>query len=1013
MAVEHEELRLSVTLNDQASAQLGNLQAALNNIGSAAGPAQQGLNSLAQSLKGAGGHAQQLHGSLTGMAAKGGFIGGFFAEIGKGAEKMAKDLANAVLNLKQYADEMTRLEVSASRAATSAAQFQRNVSTFRESGVSAADAAKNIEGFAAALGDLQREQSNIRSTLFAGLNPNEMAAMEQHLQRLQRSDRETAMQEAKQFGIRIRQAFEAEGKAERGAVAQKEYYRLLGMPDLDKLRDPFEKITPQLQQMYSLRMANAGRMQTAVEKTADASWRGVRSVQASALYILPVTEAVEGVGIVVESIAHWIESWEGSLDSAGDALINKDFKDSFWYQLAVKLGLQGTRTREDELNEQFGPAGPSQNIPLPPTMPRTRRLPLQLPGEAAPQQFTSGSGLGSDTGLGVGLGVGGAVDRLPAEYEEIGGRMIEDRREENATFPGRVAGDPVEDNTTEMEALANELRRLNDFLAPFNIMNPAFHNAPRGGARGESNPEKPPAGMKQPGGGAAAEAVRPITGDTPIATAMSEAMRYLERNESKDAAVLKDYMRTGGRNLTGDQNAWCARFVDAVQTRAGRPSLESSLPEGQRSGQKDDSTWSSLAYKNWGRGVTPDEDIREGDVFVKQRKGGGHVGVATGNYRVNAKGDKEYEMLSGNIGGAKKGGGEVNTTWETIGGRGGEKTAGAGHGGVVAVRRGEETTAVADMGPEEGGGKGKRLDPSAPPGSEFALGDNVAEALLPQRAVDDRFMNFGDDLPGMSFAQSARYARTRGRYLPESPMSTNVEDRRRIDLSGDPGGLEGTGDPGPFDPTSAGAYDLPGMEGAGGGYESWLGRGRTRTGRSNEKHLSEQLGFEAIPDVPLGAGFEAEEGQSQGLLGSGNGAGNFNDRFGAWGGGEDDWHKQATLAAAGLGPSASGRASPVGTDEQIWNAALTLNPYSKPLQAASGLAHSLSRAEGEDPFRGAADVMDRATSNTIDVSTSGLFSVNVNAPEGTSVKAEGSGMLSKTELSRSMPQKQMAENEEE
>ena len=189
-------------------------------------------------------------------------------------------------------------------------------------------------------------------------------------------------------------------------------------------------------------------------------------------------------------------------------------------------------------------------------------------------------------------------------------------------------------------------------------------------------------------------------------------------------------MKTGGRNLTGDANAWCARFVDAIQTRAGRQSLESSLPEGQRSGQKDDRTWSSLAYKDWGRGVGADEDIREGDVFVKQRKGGGHVGVATGNYRINAKGEKEYEMLSGNIGGGKKGGGEVNTTWESIGGaRGGEKTAGAGHGGVVAVRRGEEVPAVADTGPEEGGGKGKRLDTASnAPGMEVAEGPDLIKS---------------------------------------------------------------------------------------------------------------------------------------------------------------------------------------------------------------------------------------------------------------------------------------------
>ena len=360
--------------------------------------------------------------------------------------------------------------------------------------------------------------------------------MEQHIRRLQTSDRETAMQEAKRFGERIRASFEAEGLGERGAAAQQQYYRLLGMPDLDKMRDPFEKITPQLQRMYALRMANAERMQTAVERTTDATERGVRSVQASTLYALPITEAFELVGDITHHIAEWLESWEDLIDKAGDALDkNKNANSGFWFELFKKLGLAGGRTREDEITEQYGPAGPSQNMQQPPTMPRTRRLPLPGgPGAAVggtPQQFAGGNNAGG-TGQGVGLGVGGAVDRLPEEYEEIGGAMIEDRRGD--VFPGRQ-GDPVEDNTAEMENLAYELRRLNDFLAPSNIMNPAFHNAPMGGAAGESNPMQLPEGSAQPGGGAASEAAQAARAEpqSRVARSMSEAMKYLEKNEFK------------------------------------------------------------------------------------------------------------------------------------------------------------------------------------------------------------------------------------------------------------------------------------------------------------------------------------------------------------------------------------------------------------------------------------------------------------------------------------------------
>jgi hypothetical protein len=201
-----------------------------------------------------------------------------------------------------------------------------------------------------------------------------------------------------------------------------------------------------------------------------------------------------------------------------------------------------------------------------------------------------------------------------------------------------------------------------------------------------------------------------------IAGSVDQALKMVGLNEKKDQDVLKEFMRTGGRNLTSDQNAWCARYVNAINVNAGLPSLESVVGA--------EGAWSSRAFEKWGNkiDVAKGDAIQPGDVFVKPRGNDpnkGHVGVATGNYRVNDKGVTEYEMLSGNIGGEKTipgtnlpaQGGGVGLTWETIGGGGGGESApGAGRGGVIAVRRGERPTEVADTGPEEGGGKGFRLD---------------------------------------------------------------------------------------------------------------------------------------------------------------------------------------------------------------------------------------------------------------------------------------------------------------
>jgi hypothetical protein len=49
---------------------------------------------------------------------------------------------------------------------------------------------------------------------------------------------------------------------------------------------------------------------------------------------------------------------------------------------------------------------------------------------------------------------------------------------------------------------------------------------------------------------------------------------------------------------------------------------------------------------------------------------------------------------------------------------------------------------------------------------------------------------------------------------------------------------------------------------------------------------------------------------------------------------------------------------------------------------------------------GGGAALDRASTKKVDVSSSGKLSVDVKAPEGTKVKAEGAGVFKKTEVSR-------------
>ena len=272
-----------------------------------------------------------------------------------------------------------------------------------------------------------------------------------------------------------------------------------------------------------------------------------------------------------------------------------------------------------------------------------------------------------------------------------------------------------QDLLTEEKRLVENLQILNAFLSDptRKEFGPQFHNAPQGGARGESDPMRPPDNIAQPGGGAAAEAAKaPVKPRGGVAGSVDEALKMLGLNETKDQETLKKYMRTGGRDVAGDDNAWCARFVNMINVNARLPGNNS---------------WAAKSFMDKGWGTKVDltkEPVKTGDIFTKTREGGGHVGVATGNYRVNPDtGETEYEMLSGNIGenrpstskpGQTAGGGEVGLTWETLSGKTSSGEAGGGHGGIIDVRRGKSAVDEPYTGPEEGAGKGKRLDPEQP-----------------------------------------------------------------------------------------------------------------------------------------------------------------------------------------------------------------------------------------------------------------------------------------------------------
>jgi uncharacterized protein (TIGR02594 family) len=198
--------------------------------------------------------------------------------------------------------------------------------------------------------------------------------------------------------------------------------------------------------------------------------------------------------------------------------------------------------------------------------------------------------------------------------------------------------------------------------------------------------------------GTPAAAGGPGTGGN-IATSIDEAMSMVGLHEVRDRQKLKEYMRTGGRSLSGADNAWCAAFVNAMVEHAGGTGTHS---------------WAAKSFLKWGRAVSGKEELQQGDVFVFNRgrdPSKGHVGAFTGQTRTNARGETEYQIIQGNIGD------KVATSWKTRAQipyvRRGE------FGDTQQATRGADSKSIQPTQKVEVNGSAKlNIDVNAPPGTK-------------------------------------------------------------------------------------------------------------------------------------------------------------------------------------------------------------------------------------------------------------------------------------------------------
>ncbi|MHC2672617.1 TP901 family phage tail tape measure protein [Bradyrhizobium diazoefficiens] len=119
--------------------------------------------------------------------------------------------------------------------------------------------------------------------------------------------------------------------------------------------------------------------------------------------------------------------------------------------------------------------------------------------------------------------------------------------------------------------------------------------------------------------------------------ALAWAEKYKGMNEYTDNRVLATAL---GGDVRGKSNAWCARFVNTALAASGGNGTGSAVAN---------------SFQKWGSAISP-PDVKRNDVLLQTHglgynQPGGHVGLATGETRMN-NGRLQIKMLAGNDGDA-------------------------------------------------------------------------------------------------------------------------------------------------------------------------------------------------------------------------------------------------------------------------------------------------------------------------------------------------------------------------
>lgn len=363
---EEQELKLTVSVDDQASDQLSRLRESLRQLQSASVHAQEILKSKATE---AANETKKTEKEVSQLATRAGFFGGVAAGMSENLVKMGHEMIGRSLDLKSFSYETVRLEQSARSIGTTTAQLQHNIEMLQRAGLSTAEAQRGLTGLYERLGEMQRLGSSTIHELaqsFGGSSEQ----FKKLRDALVGSDPIKALNALVRAGAEERERVTKLSGPIAGAYVAKQFFARMGFPELSEVNVYFEEVSAARKEFLDERDKQvADYFQTSTKayqefkKTTDAL---------SAVGIMMATPGMKALEKIATTMSHASERMLAGVFAGVEAGEKLPEPEGFWGKLnpfnelniaREKAAIEAQKKRNEEIRKlQEGDHGPNKPL---------------------------------------------------------------------------------------------------------------------------------------------------------------------------------------------------------------------------------------------------------------------------------------------------------------------------------------------------------------------------------------------------------------------------------------------------------------------------------------------------------------------------------------------------------------------------------------------------------------------------------------------------------------------------